>query len=366
MNNQLYRLIPEPAGEWQEGDRKVWTCCLDGKPHRARPIPTYSGQLWRDLDENEDQKRGDRQIQLLNFDWIWQRPVPATCGPISVATEPSHDSKGGDSVVGKGHGPGLEAQPGSKQSTETEQPAENVVAQNICQGCEGLREALQDVRNYFSEQGTGRVFHLGYYHDRERECRLNAALAATPCQSSGKTDPEEEQPYTKTIHDWAAHDGLWSTQEEVTKSLKVFAKQVLKQAAADRDQWKERAHELRDCRGLFDLKEGQSLLYAIETLKVAQSTGWISLDQRKPTEADSDDLGLVRVRWEDGARTQVGWDYTPFGITHWHPLPKFTPDPDPDEAAFEKWWEGEHPFMHRDGAKAAFEAGLVARQKETK
>jgi hypothetical protein len=39
-------------------------------------------------------------------------------------------------------------------------------------------EVLIDVRNYYARQGTGKVFNLGYGHDREKNERLERAMAA--------------------------------------------------------------------------------------------------------------------------------------------------------------------------------------------
>ena len=40
-----------------------------------------------------------------------------------------------------------------------------------------MREAIRTVISYFSKEGTGKVFHLGYGGDREREAMLQAALS---------------------------------------------------------------------------------------------------------------------------------------------------------------------------------------------
>ena len=55
--------------------------------------------------------------------------TPCTAETNSLAGELNRNSVSGDSATGKSHGAGLDAQPASKQSTETAQPAENVVAQ---------------------------------------------------------------------------------------------------------------------------------------------------------------------------------------------------------------------------------------------
>ena len=39
-----------------------------------------------------------------------------------------------------------------------------------------LRRSLQEVKDYYAKQGTGRVFHLGYGGDSKREERLVDAL----------------------------------------------------------------------------------------------------------------------------------------------------------------------------------------------
>lgn len=68
-----------------------------------------------------------------------------------------------------------------------------------------------------------------------------------------------------------------------------------------------------------------------------QPQEWISLAERKPTAEDGDKYGQV-VFICKGITSVDHWTCYP-AYERWYRMPRFTPAPDPDSAAFEQWWE---------------------------
>lgn len=83
-----------------------------------------------------------------------------------------------------------------------------------------------------------------------------------------------------------------------------------------------------------------SALFAKEVWqRPVPSPNWISLDEREPTAEDADSNGrIVVVSKGVGFPWIASWQEFSSSATHFFPLPKFVA-PDPDEAAFEKWWQ---------------------------
>jgi hypothetical protein len=241
---QLYQLIPEPAGDWQEGDM-TWNS--EGPGYRLRPVPAYSGQCWRDLEDHEYPQKGDRFLFRRFSDFVqptWQmengNPIQKTAGEYA---------KPGDQQCFWQR----PVQPCQGQTSQDLSGAEKVPHQ---QPSDGVRTAGGGVsvvgdRAPVLASSPADGEHSVPDHQIKELLELTREALAAPhsCQSSGKSEQEWKQ----------IEEQLW---------------QKIGQAEAERDQWQELAHEVRDCRGLFDLKPGQSLLYAIETLKAeAKSPG---------------------------------------------------------------------------------------------
>jgi hypothetical protein len=214
---------------------------------------------------------------------------------------------------------------------------------------------------------------------------------------------------------WAIKIAQTSTFKQAAEHLRQF----LREALALREPAPE-ADELRDCRGLFDLKEGQSLLFAIETMrgdnaelrrKLEELQGWkdsmIAVDSKcdwqeigrelgltlgtdvrasilpkirelkqqpawvpvstPPTEKDADDRGKVVWRRSGGCECTANYREIPSGATYWHPLTKLQADE--DEAVIQriinKYMAVEPPLLRKYFGEAVAKAALAhARQQK--
>lgn len=97
-----------------------------------------------------------------------------------------------------------------------------------------------------------------------------------------------------------------------------------------------------------------------------QPLQWIAYSERKPTEADVDDAGDVRVLHNDTIFFTNWKNVHP--LAYWHGLPKRSAIPKPDtcRAEFEAWWaENRSPaFKENSAVKAHCLAAWQSAKKE--